>query len=59
MYLYVLETHTFNMYFFPDKLIGKVVLGSYMFTRGKALNQWNTAIARPMEHSQCWHTLSE
>ncbi|CAG9767455.1 unnamed protein product [Ceutorhynchus assimilis] len=42
-----------------DKLIGKVVLGSYMFTRGKALTQWNTAISRPMEHSQSWHTLSE
>ncbi|XP_066153090.1 synaptotagmin-15-like isoform X1 [Euwallacea fornicatus] len=42
-----------------DKLIGKVVLGSYMFTRGKALNQWNTAVSKPMEHSQCWHILSE
>ncbi|KAL1497375.1 hypothetical protein ABEB36_008356 [Hypothenemus hampei] len=42
-----------------DKLIGKVVLGSYMFTRGKALNQWITAVSKPMEHCQCWHALTE
>ncbi|KAJ8916811.1 hypothetical protein NQ315_005818, partial [Exocentrus adspersus] len=42
-----------------DKLIGKCVLGSYMFARGKALIQWNTAIANPMEQSQQWHVLSE
>ncbi|XP_060523098.1 LOW QUALITY PROTEIN: synaptotagmin-15-like [Cylas formicarius] len=42
-----------------DKLIGKVVLGSYMFTRGKALTQWNTAVSNSMEHTQCWHILSE
>uniref|UniRef100_A0AAR5QAP0 C2 domain-containing protein n=1 Tax=Dendroctonus ponderosae TaxID=77166 RepID=A0AAR5QAP0_DENPD len=54
-----LAFHVFQHTSGYDKLIGKVVLGSYMFTRGKALNQWNTAIARPMEHSQCWHTLSE
>ncbi|KAI4456349.1 synaptotagmin [Holotrichia oblita] len=42
-----------------DKLIGKSVLGSYMFARGKALVQWNTAIANPMEQSQQWHVLSE
>ncbi|KAG5887564.1 hypothetical protein JTB14_009973 [Gonioctena quinquepunctata] len=37
-----------------DKLIGKCVLGSYMFARGKALIQWNTAIANPMEQCQQW-----
>lgn len=42
-----------------DKLIGKCVLGSYMFARGKALTQWNTAIANPMEPSQHWHVLCE
>ncbi|XP_015838078.1 synaptotagmin-15 isoform X1 [Tribolium castaneum] len=42
-----------------DKLIGKCVLGSYMFARGKALIQWNTAIANPMEQSQQWHVLCE
>lgn len=42
-----------------DKLIGKSVLGSFMFARGKALVQWNTAIANPMEQNQQWHTLNE
>ncbi|KAK5641307.1 hypothetical protein RI129_009854 [Pyrocoelia pectoralis] len=42
-----------------DKLIGKCVLGSYMFARGRALTHWNTAIANPMEPLQQWHTLSE
>ncbi|KAK9883424.1 hypothetical protein WA026_001598 [Henosepilachna vigintioctopunctata] len=42
-----------------DKLIGKCVLGSYMFARGKALIQWNSAIANPMEQKQDWHTLCE
>uniref|UniRef100_A0A6P7FFI4 Synaptotagmin-15-like n=1 Tax=Diabrotica virgifera virgifera TaxID=50390 RepID=A0A6P7FFI4_DIAVI len=42
-----------------DKLIGKCVLGSYMFARGKALIQWNTAFANPMEQCQQWQPLSE
>ncbi|XP_044739041.1 synaptotagmin-15-like [Chrysoperla carnea] len=42
-----------------EKLIGKCVLGSYMFARGKAQTQWNTAFATPMEQVQQWHTLSE
>ncbi|XP_024217446.1 synaptotagmin-15 [Halyomorpha halys] len=42
-----------------DKLIGKCVLGSYMFARGKALTHWNSAFANPMEQIQNWHPLSE
>ncbi|KAK4874754.1 hypothetical protein RN001_014114 [Aquatica leii] len=42
-----------------DKLIGKCVLGSYMFARGRALTHWNTAVANPMEPLQQWHTLNE
>ncbi|XP_044758183.1 synaptotagmin-15-like isoform X1 [Coccinella septempunctata] len=42
-----------------DKLIGKCVLGSYMFARGKALDQWNIAISNPMEQRQEWHILCE
>ncbi|RZF38315.1 hypothetical protein LSTR_LSTR013681 [Laodelphax striatellus] len=42
-----------------DKIIGKCVLGSYMFARGKALTHWNTALASPMEQVQQWHTLAE
>ncbi|XP_067002894.2 synaptotagmin-15-like [Anabrus simplex] len=42
-----------------DKLIGKFVLGSYMFARGKALTHWNTAFGSPMEQVQHWHALCE
>ncbi|PSN30870.1 Synaptotagmin-15 [Blattella germanica] len=42
-----------------DKLIGKFVLGSYMFARGKALSHWNAAFSNPMEQVQHWHTLCE
>ncbi|XP_049800212.1 synaptotagmin-15-like, partial [Schistocerca nitens] len=42
-----------------DKPIGKAVLGSYMFARGKALAHWNAAISSPMEQVQQWHALSE
>ncbi|GLV35098.1 Synaptotagmin 7 [Carabus blaptoides fortunei] len=42
-----------------DKLIGKCVLGSYMFARGKALSHWNSVIASPMEQIQHWHILCE
>ncbi|PNF43215.1 hypothetical protein B7P43_G15666 [Cryptotermes secundus] len=42
-----------------DKLIGKFVLGSYMFARGKALTHWNSAFGSPMEQVQHWHALCE
>lgn len=44
--------------FFSDKLIGKCVLGSYMFARGKALTHWNTSFGNPMQQVQQWHALS-
>ncbi|XP_034255019.1 synaptotagmin-15-like [Thrips palmi] len=40
------------------KLIGKCVLGSYMFARGKALTHWNTSFGNPMQQVQQWHALS-
>ncbi|XP_050299197.1 synaptotagmin-15-like isoform X2 [Anthonomus grandis grandis] len=54
-----LAFHVFQHTSGYDKLIGKIVLGSYMFTRGKSLTQWNTALSNPMEHTQFWHILSE
>ncbi|XP_063916061.1 synaptotagmin-15-like isoform X2 [Zophobas morio] len=54
-----LAFHVFQATSGYDKLIGKCVLGSYMFARGKALIQWNTAIANPMEQNQQWHILCE
>ncbi|KAL1123181.1 hypothetical protein AAG570_002268, partial [Ranatra chinensis] len=42
-----------------DKILGKCVLGSYMFARGKALTHWNSAFANPMEQIQNWHPLCQ
>ncbi|XP_041982494.1 synaptotagmin-15-like [Aricia agestis] len=41
-----------------DRILGKFVLGSYMFTRGRALQHWNSAIASPMEQVKQWHPLT-
>ncbi|CAH2239998.1 jg3426 [Pararge aegeria aegeria] len=41
-----------------DRLLGKFVLGSYMFARGRALQHWNSAISSPMEQVQQWHPLT-
>ncbi|CAK1555814.1 unnamed protein product [Leptosia nina] len=41
-----------------DRLLGKFVLGSYMFARGRALQHWNTAIGNPMEQVKQWHPLT-
>lgn len=48
-----------NLIFISDKLLGKCVLGSYMFARGKALTHWNSAFANPMEQIQNWQPLTE
>ncbi|CAG5020722.1 unnamed protein product [Parnassius apollo] len=41
-----------------DRLLGKFVLGSYMFARGLALQHWNSALASPMEQVKHWHPLT-
>ncbi|XP_068617976.1 synaptotagmin-15-like [Battus philenor] len=41
-----------------DRLLGKFVLGSYMFARGRALQHWNSALASPMEQVKHWHPLT-
>ncbi|KAH9638791.1 hypothetical protein HF086_002031 [Spodoptera exigua] len=40
------------------RLLGKFVLGSYMFARGRALQHWNSALAAPMEQVKQWHPLT-
>ncbi|XP_014679268.1 PREDICTED: synaptotagmin-15-like, partial [Priapulus caudatus] len=41
-----------------DKLIGRVVLGSYMFARGKELEHWNEMTANQKEQIQQSHALT-
>ncbi|XP_046369955.1 synaptotagmin-15-like isoform X1 [Haliotis rufescens] len=41
-----------------DKAIGRVVLGSFMFARGKELDHWNEMVANQKEQVSHWHVLS-
>ncbi|BFZ02988.1 hypothetical protein BsWGS_06027 [Bradybaena similaris] len=41
-----------------DKQVGRIVLGSFMFARGKELDHWNEMIANQREQISHWHTLS-
>lgn len=39
--------------------LGRVVIGPFMFARGRGLTQWNQALAAPKEPIQFWHPLTE
>ncbi|XP_059158664.1 synaptotagmin-15-like [Physella acuta] len=41
-----------------DKQLGRIVLGSFMFARGKELEHWNQMITNQREQILHWHTLS-
>lgn len=41
-----------------DKQLGRVILGSFMFARGKELDHWNEMVANQKEQVAHWHTLS-
>ncbi|XP_074780458.1 synaptotagmin-15-like isoform X2 [Athene noctua] len=38
-------------------LLGRVVVGPFMYTRGKELEHWNEMISKPKELVKRWHTL--
>ncbi|KAJ7324337.1 hypothetical protein JRQ81_017357 [Phrynocephalus forsythii] len=38
--------------------LGRVVVGPYMYTRGKELEHWNEMISKPKELVKKWHALS-
>ncbi|KAL4239872.1 calcium ion-regulated exocytosis of neurotransmitter [Mactra antiquata] len=42
---------------YKDKVIGKVTIGSFMFSRGKELQHWNDMVSNPREQVINWHTL--
>jgi len=46
------------MCFDADKCAGRLVLGSFMFARGKELEHWNQAVASPREPVFQWHPLA-
>ncbi|KAM9326819.1 synaptotagmin-15 [Gastrophryne carolinensis] len=39
-------------------LLGRVVVGPYMYTRGRELEHWNEMLNKPKELVKRWHTLS-
>ncbi|XP_063597874.1 synaptotagmin-15-like [Penaeus indicus] len=41
------------------RLVGRVIIGSFMFARGRALNHWNEVLSTPKEPIQFWHSLTE
>ncbi|XP_071526688.1 synaptotagmin-15-like isoform X2 [Panulirus ornatus] len=55
---------TLQLYFAPNsnakgRVVGRVVIGSFMFARGRALNHWNEVLSTPKEAIQYWHPLTE
>ncbi|PVD39243.1 hypothetical protein C0Q70_01871 [Pomacea canaliculata] len=41
-----------------DKIIGRIVVGSFMFARGKELDHWNEMVANQREQVAHWHVLT-
>lgn len=42
-----------------DQVLGRVVIGSFMFARGKGLDHWNEMLAKSREQVQYWHPLAD
>lgn len=38
-------------------MLGRVVVGSYMYARGKQLEHWNEMLSKPKELVKRWHAL--
>lgn len=50
---HIMENYLAN----KDKQIGRVVLGSFMYARGRELEHWNEMISKPKEQVSFWHRL--
>lgn len=37
--------------------VGRVVVGPYMYARGKELEHWTEMLSKPKELVKCWHAL--
>ena len=44
-------------FYTSDKIIGRVILGSFMFARGKELDHWNEMVANQRDQVTQWHGL--
>jgi synaptotagmin-15 len=45
--------------FLGHKSLGRILLGGFMFARGKELEHWQKMMQTEKEHLQQWHTLSQ
>ncbi|XP_042204300.1 synaptotagmin-15-like [Homarus americanus] len=41
------------------RVVSRVVIGSFMFARGRGLNHWNEVLSTPKAAIQYWHPLTE
>ena len=41
-----------------EKQLGRVVLGSFMFARGKELDHWNEMLSKERDQVSHWHVLT-
>ncbi|MEE6521020.1 hypothetical protein FKM82_018996 [Ascaphus truei] len=41
-----------------SRLLGRVVVGPFMYTRGRELEHWNEMLNKPKELVKRWHALS-
>ncbi|ESO07090.1 synaptotagmin 15b [Helobdella robusta] len=47
-----------NLHAQRDKMVGRVVIGPYMFARGKELEHWNEVMTKPLENITYWHNIT-
>lgn len=61
--MYIPDKHSWvlitNCFSFPSEshVLGRVVVGPYMYSRGKELEHWNEMISKPKELVKQWHAL--
>ncbi|XP_069187290.1 synaptotagmin-15 [Procambarus clarkii] len=54
-----IQLHLANNPTSKGRVVGRVVIGSFMFARGRALNHWNEVLSAPKDAIQYWHPLTE
>lgn len=54
----LLLTRSFSSSPLEPYLLGRVIVGPFMYTRGKGLEHWNEMVSKPKELVKRWHALS-
>jgi len=45
--------------YLPDQGAGRIVLGSFMFARGKGLDHWTEMLSKQKDQIMYWHLIVE